>query len=116
MTTRRYLVCIATQSSDSGMVVFDNKVVNIEGDLEKGIEKFRDELQKALEEARIDTFRPTIVSLAPLDNIRPPSYVELPTTVRQSMEQLVIDYDKGNPAGVVDIRILKSWLKAIRGE
>lgn len=113
MTTRRYLMCFAVAQDED--FSFMNTTTTIEGDLEQGIAKVKQRIVNDFAKDGISISIPVLLSAIPLENIRPPSYVELPTTVRQSMEQIVIDYIKGKSASVADVNLMDEWLNAIKG-
>lgn len=112
---RRFLLAFAV-SDKSGDISFLNVSTTVEGNLEPGIEAVKKRVIEDFRGEGVSISPPVLLSALELEQVRPPSYVELPIMVRRSLEQLVSDFDRYLPMHPQSMRDIANWLKAIKEE
>lgn len=111
-TERRYIFAFAIASEDE--IQFMDMTTTIRGQLEGEIEAVKKRVMEDFARAGMTIAKPVLLSATQLDFVRPPTYVELPTMVRRSLEQIVMDAKKSLPSRTTDMEELESWLIAIK--
>lgn len=112
MTSRRYLMAFAV--TDGSETKFMNVAADIEGDLETGIKRVKAEIVSNMNEWGVTTELPVLISAIQIDTLRPPEWVELPIMVKRTLQQIVIDYGRGEIPLPEHISDLRNWLDKLK--
>lgn len=108
MSKRRYIFTFSALES------FWNITSTIEGDLESGIEEIKKNMRETLFKNSIETIPIALISALQLDTRLPPQFILLPIEIKRDIQQVLIDWDKGELVSKDCANELRAWLETTR--
>lgn len=110
-STRRFMLAFAIATGEG--IHHANVTANIDGDLEASIEEIKRRMAEDLARDGIKATAPVLTFALQLENKWPPQYVELPITVRRSIEQIVMDWRRNGHDETPAISEVEVWLESV---